>query len=312
MNQKYDLMRDMNEYPVDLYALNLFRLVADCGSFTQAGKRAGLTQSAVTRQVQGLEERLGLPLLERTTRSVRLTPAGAHLLAESSTLFAALGGTIRQIREQYAEAPKLLRVGISRSIGLAYLPGFFNAHRKEHPDTSTDVVYDSSSTLLELLGNGELDVGLVTAVAKLPKGLVKTHRFHDAFTLITPPSATIERRSKTLLTMSELRKNAAHQRWILPSEATGTGRVLRRWLDENEIEATASVQSANLDLIVNLVSLGMGWGLVPNRALPLYARRRVVKKVPLRDRFEREIAVIIRRSHEHPRHLEEFVRAILF
>ena len=152
----------------------------------------------------------------------------------------------------------------------------------------------------------------MTAVEKLPKGLVKTHRFQDAFTLITPPDASVDRRSKTLLTMAELRKNAPLQRWILPSEATGTGRGLRRWLDKNEIDATASVQTANLDLIVNLVALGMGWGLVPNRALPLYARRRVVKKIPLRDRYEREIAVVIRGRHQHPPHLEEFVKAILF
>lgn len=312
MNEKNELMNTENECPLDLHALYLFRMVAESGSFTRAGKQAGLTQSAVTRQIQNLEQKLGVPVFERTTRAVRLTPAGEHLFSESASLFASLSGTVREIREKFTSAPKLIRVGISRSIGLAYLPGFFNAYSREYPETITDVVYDSSNTLLTLLQTGDIDVGLVTATASLPKGLVKTHRFSDAFTLIAPPDAVIERRSKALLTLPELRKNASKQRWILPSEITGTGRALRRWLDEQEIGATASIQTANLDLIVNLVSLGMGWGLVPNRALPLYARRRVVQKIPLKVRYEREIAVVIRGQHGHPAHLEEFVRAILF
>jgi len=49
-------MEKENQYALDLHALHLLRLVADHGSFTTAGKRAGLTQSAVPRQVQGLEE----------------------------------------------------------------------------------------------------------------------------------------------------------------------------------------------------------------------------------------------------------------
>jgi DNA-binding transcriptional LysR family regulator len=58
--------------------------VAEHRSFTKAAELAGLTQSAVTRQMQGIEESLGVALFERTTRSVHLTPAGQMLRAESS------------------------------------------------------------------------------------------------------------------------------------------------------------------------------------------------------------------------------------
>ena len=62
--------------PFDTYGLHLFRLVAQTGSFTRAGRLAGLTQSAITRQIQGIESRLGVTLLERTTRRVEPTAAG--------------------------------------------------------------------------------------------------------------------------------------------------------------------------------------------------------------------------------------------
>src|SRR5580698_2551172 len=83
-------MRIMNQFlskvPFDLYELALFHLVVKHRSFTKAAEIAGLTQSAITRQIQGMENSLGLELLERTTRSVRLTPAGEFLFRKSAQM----------------------------------------------------------------------------------------------------------------------------------------------------------------------------------------------------------------------------------
>ena len=81
-------MNELNLPDLDLHALRLFRLVAEFGSFTRAGEQAGLTQSAVTRQIQALEDRLGVRLFERTTRRVRLTEAGTFLEGEAPVFFA--------------------------------------------------------------------------------------------------------------------------------------------------------------------------------------------------------------------------------
>ena|SRR6266478_3893169 len=70
--------RFLSTVPFDLYELALFSLVVKHRSFTKAAEIAGLTQSAITRQMQGVENSLGIQLLERTTRSVRVTPAGEY------------------------------------------------------------------------------------------------------------------------------------------------------------------------------------------------------------------------------------------
>src|SRR4051812_25416818 len=122
-------MRCMNEYlattPFDVYELNLFHLVAGCGSFTKAGQQAGLTQSAITRQIRGMEDRLGVALFERTTRHVRLTAAGKLLFDKSRGILDAVTSTLNQLQQDFNLVPKTIRVGVARSIGLAYLPGFF-------------------------------------------------------------------------------------------------------------------------------------------------------------------------------------------
>src|SRR3990170_1035189 len=113
-------MRTMHRFlstvPFDLYELALFHLVVLHRSFTKAAEIAGLTQSAITRQMQGLETSLGLDLLERTTRSVRVTPAGEFLFHESARLVGDAEESLRRLREEFAGARKVVRVGVSRSI----------------------------------------------------------------------------------------------------------------------------------------------------------------------------------------------------
>ena len=75
----------MNQ-PVDLYSLQLIRLVAEHRSFSAAAKEAGISQSALSRQIANAELRLELKLFERTTRQVRITEAGAILLRETAAI----------------------------------------------------------------------------------------------------------------------------------------------------------------------------------------------------------------------------------
>src|SRR5262245_57166034 len=107
-------MRFVNQFlaqtPYDLYELALFCLVVKHRSFTTAAQLAGLTQSAVTRQIQGIETALDVSLLKRTTRSVSLTPAGEYLFREASRLVGDVESSLRFLRQEFAAAPKEIRV----------------------------------------------------------------------------------------------------------------------------------------------------------------------------------------------------------
>src|SRR5689334_22237042 len=92
--------------PFDLYELALFHLVVKHRSFTRAAEIAGLTQSAITRQMQGVELALGIPLLERTTRTVQLTPAGEFLFRESARLLGDVEQSLAHLAQEFAGARK--------------------------------------------------------------------------------------------------------------------------------------------------------------------------------------------------------------
>src|SRR5215472_15425649 len=179
-------MRNMHRFlsttPFDLYELALFQLVVKHRSFTKAAEIAGLTQSAITRQMQGMENSLGLQLLERTTRTVSVTPAGEFLYREAGRLLGNVEHSLRYLSEEFAGARKELRVAVSRTVGLAYLPGFFHANLRRLPQLAYRVTSQSSEEILSALEANEQDLGVLCPPPRLPKTLRVTHQFEDAFT----------------------------------------------------------------------------------------------------------------------------------
>src|SRR5476649_1650997 len=100
MSKAHELL---SRRPFDLYQLHLFRLVAESGSFPRAAQITGLTQSAITRQIQSIEQQLGLSLLTRTTRSVVTTAAGKFLLQESAPVLGDVDVLLRRLKEERSE-----------------------------------------------------------------------------------------------------------------------------------------------------------------------------------------------------------------
>ena len=72
------------------------------------------------------------------------------------------------------------------------------------------------------------------------------------------------------------------------------------------------MQLDSFDLIITLVSLGMGVSFVPMRALALYGQKKTLARIPLPEKFERRLVVLMRRHRKQPEHLRNFVDNILF
>lgn len=308
-------MHRVNEYlattPFDLYELHLFHLVVKHRSFTKAAEVAGLTQSAITRQIQGMENSLGLALLERTTRTVRLTPAGEFLFRESGQLLGNVEQSIQRLREEFAGAKKEVRVGVSRTITLSHLPGFFHANVRRLPEVGCRVSHTSSAEVLTVLEANELDLGVVCPPRKLPKTVRVTHRFEDAFALIAP-AAVAEGFEKLAATRKARGRWLSEQNWLLISDQSNTGGRLRDWMGKNDWRVEPTMQLDSFDLIISLVSLGMGISFVPSRALSLYSHKTTIRRLSLPERFARELVVVVRKNRKLPEHLEKFVENILF
>ena len=307
-------MRAVNEFlatgPFDLYELKLFHLVAEHRNFTRAGRAAGLTQSAITRQIQGMEVKLGLKLFDRSTRHVRLTPAGAALHARSGTILAEVDDALQALRGKSALLPRMLRVGVSRTIGLSYLPGFFRAFQHKLPDAQLQVSHQASDFILAAVESGELDAGIVSPPPQLSSTLEVARQFKDDFVLILPPRSPINLPQP--LAAAKFAEALKHKRWLLITRHSNTGKRLHAWLQEAGMRCEPAIEADNFDLIVNLVSLGLGVSLVPHRVLALHPGTRPVVRVRTAPRFSRQLIVVVRREPTHSALVSTFVESVLF
>ncbi len=150
----------MDPTAVDLRLLRSFVAVAEELHFGRAAARLHLAQPPLSQQIRRLEAAVGCELLWRTSRSVRLTPAGAAFVERARR-------TLRNVEEDVAEARAIgsgasgrLRVGFVGSALLAGLPAALTAHRAAHPDVEVRLREAHTAVLLEGLRDGSLDIAV--------------------------------------------------------------------------------------------------------------------------------------------------------
>jgi len=148
---------------LDFRSLGCFVAVAEELNFARAARRLGLSQPPLTKRIQALEEQLGTQLLDRTTRRVRLTRAGAVLLDEARRLFAQSEAMQRAVRRVHETESGTLRIGFISSAFVARvqaeLPGL-TARLGAVEYVWTEM---SSPLQVEALRTMDLDLGFVHA-----------------------------------------------------------------------------------------------------------------------------------------------------
>lgn len=299
----------LSESDIDLYSLHLLRMVAKFRGFTAASKECGLSQSALTRQVQAIESRLGIKVFDRTTRTVRITEPGAVLLRETEAIPGILGAAMRRIREDYLGTRREIRIGISNDLALAHVAGIFHAQRKHQPDVGIVVSQSDGTALMRRVGNSGLDLGILTAPAALPEDVVVTHRMADQFSLIVPSATETE---GALGSIARFRKWADSRTWLLPPEKSRSRHLIDDWALENRIKLQPVMELENFDLMVQFVSMGMGAALIPRRCFGTFRRKGLVRVIALPVELSRRLIVISPKHGNCPEHVSRFVAGILF
>ncbi|WP_338664709.1 LysR family transcriptional regulator [Pararoseomonas sp. SCSIO 73927] len=150
---------------LDLVQVQGFVAVAEELHFGRAARRLNLTPSPLSRQVQALEHALGTPLLDRSSRSVRLTPAGQAFLGEARRLLDGARNAERVARQVARGEAGPVRLGYTAASALGVLPRLVAAIRSEMP--GIDLVLEEMVTAeqVEALAARRLDLGLLRPLA---------------------------------------------------------------------------------------------------------------------------------------------------
>jgi DNA-binding transcriptional LysR family regulator len=258
---------------------------------------------------QGIEGRLGVKLFERTTRRLGLTEAGTLLLRETEVLPAVLDGALRRLREEFLDQPREIRIGFSRSVSLAHLPGLLHGHQRHHPEVKLTVAHLAGSVLIEAVAACQLDLGVLCPPARLPGSVEVTHRIQDRFTVLAPRDSPLP---PDLHQAPVWAAWVAGQSWIAPPARTRSRACIDAWWAAQHLAPAAAMELDSFDMAIHLVALGLGVACVPRRALSPFPRKRRLQRVPLPLPLSRELVVITPRRGTTPDHVLQFVQNILF
>lgn len=153
---------------MDTDLLRAFVAVAECEGFSAAARILNRTQSAVSLQIKRLEDRMGEPLLERSSRSVGLTAAGGRLLPYARRILRLQDEARGAIHDD--RRGELIRLGVSEEHASAYLPTLLPRFAAEHPAVRLEIVCDISSALVTRFHEGLLDLVLGVRHDPTPTG----------------------------------------------------------------------------------------------------------------------------------------------
>ncbi|HEY0181638.1 MAG TPA: LysR family transcriptional regulator [Rhodopila sp.] len=154
---------------MDLRQLRYFVAIAETGSFSAAAAVLHIAQSALSRQVQALEETCRGPLMERSARGVVLTEAGALLLIRARFLLAQAASTISEISELNSEPSGLVRVAAPPSFGDILFPVLAAAVERRLPGVKLELSEALTDAALAALRQGDLDVAVISTSEPDPR-----------------------------------------------------------------------------------------------------------------------------------------------
>jgi len=145
---------------IELRHLRYFLAVAETLHFGRAATKLGIAQPPLSQQIRRLEEMLGAQLFERTTRGVKLTPAGSTLRERARSTMARLADDLEQSRRVARGEEGRLTVGFSGSVMFTELPMAIQAYRRAYPRVDVQLREMWTSDQLAALADGSIDVGL--------------------------------------------------------------------------------------------------------------------------------------------------------
>jgi DNA-binding transcriptional LysR family regulator len=258
---------------------NLQALVAvvEAQSLTKASARLFLTQSAVSRRLQQLEERLGTALFDRAQRPPAPTAMGLRVYEQALPILQSVEDLLALTQEK-ADPAGILRLGMAPGIGDVALGDTVARLRTDFPKLDLRLRTDWTAGLCQLLADGSLDAALVLVPvsSRPPAGL--TGRFIGALQTVVVQQSR-HHRFRRPIRLAHLAKEG----WVLNPLGCGFRAALEAAMGERAGTLHVAIDTYGTDLQLRMVASGHGLGLVPRPALGASPLRDEVAVVDVTD-----------------------------
>jgi DNA-binding transcriptional LysR family regulator len=241
--------------------LKSFVTVVDEASLTRAAQKLCVTQSAISKRIQRLEEVLGAQLLDRNSKPPRAT-ALAHRVHEHAVPLLAAFDRLMDVAREEGDPSGRLRFGLPQGIADIILFDALTAMRDTFPALDITLRSDWTPDLLRLLDRGELDVAAIMT----PKGRPLTEDY--AYRHVASLEVVVVQSSERPLVSGRATVAAvAEKEWILNPQGCGYRAALQHAVEAAGFPLKVRADTHGNEMQLQLIASGLGLGLVPRSVL---------------------------------------------
>lgn len=278
---------------MNIAQLRTFVAVVEHASFSEAARALGLSQPAVTMQVQALEADLGVTLLDRRYRKVEVTEAGRALLPHARKVMADVESARGELESLSGKVSGRLNIAASTTPGQYVLPRLLGGFLRTYPEVGVTLRVFDTSEVIEHVEAGEAHLGM--AGAEVPGArVIYEHHGSDDLVMVCPPGHKVVARARVLLA------DLVEEQFIVRELGSGTRMVAEDALRRGGVdpaELRVVMELGTNEAVLSAVEGGMGIGIVSTWVAEKAIKLGTVSRVPVPEfPLERPLFLVLPRT----------------
>jgi DNA-binding transcriptional LysR family regulator len=274
----------------DLESLQVLVSVIEEGSLAAASERQHIVPSAISRRIAELESDAGTALLYRHSRGVEPTPAGSALYHHAKRMLDQLQQISSEMSEYAQGVRGHVRMHVNFSTMVQYLPGDLSSFLAANPDVKIDLEEKSSSQVLRAVEAGITDIGIGSLPEQVPGLEVRPYRV-DTLVLIVSQDHPLSQ-AKQLRFADTL-----DQDYVSMPLGASISALCAQSAEHAGKRHKIRIQVTSFEGVRNMVSAGLGIGLLPKASVKPYLRTSALRMIELDEVWARRPLFIITRSY---------------
>lgn len=272
---------------MELRHLIYFEVVARHQHISKAAAELLIAQPALTKQIRDLEQELGVKLLERVGRNIRLTEAGHRFHEHTLTIITVLEAARAEMREQAGAERGRVAVGTPPTVGLRLLPDILADFHRQHPAIELHIRENSTQQLLRLLDEGEVDLAIVTLPAPR-RDLEEIALFEEQLVVVVARDHPLAARQS--IDFAEL----AEQPFLLYPPGYEMREATMAACKRAGFTPRVALDGGEIYMLLRLAEVGLGLALMPPLAI---TGNENLAKLSIRDQdLRRTVGLVARRD----------------
>lgn len=246
---------------MNLAAFEAFVKVMETGSISLAADQLFITQPAVTKRIHSLEEYFGVKLFESAGRGVQATHAANSLLPKVKSWLNELGDIHHTLSHEQGQVQGKLKIGTSHHIGLHHLPAHLRQYVQQFPEVTLDVHFVDSEQAHEQVLAGDLELAFLTLPPQGDSRLKYITTWNDPLVFVVAPFHPLAQVEHLTL------ENLIQYPSLLPAAQTYTSQITLAEFEKYGLKPKVTMSNNSLESIRMLVSIGLGWSVLPKTLL---------------------------------------------